>query len=158
MIARLIGGRDQQEEDVHRLAVQRREIDAAAREGDGPDQAIDRRMSRVRHGHALTDAGRAEFLAAEDRAGHAVQVAFGEATRLAQTPDDLPNRILFAGRLQVDEDCLTNHEIRKLHPALHRRTAGPATRAGTRGFRVARSRPSDRGDPGHSTRRSLIRG
>src|SRR3954454_14374848 len=76
--------------------------------------------------------------AAKDRSRHAVKVAICEPARLAQTSNNFPDRFLFAGRLQVDDDCLTNHKIRKLHPALHRRAAGPATGAGTRGFWAVR--------------------
>ena len=111
MVAGLVLGRDQQEEDIDRLAVQGREIDAAARQGDRADQAMERRMPRVGNRHALTDARRAELLAAEDGPDHALHVVVGQPAGAVQAADHLANRLFLAGGLQVDDDRLTNHEI-----------------------------------------------
>ncbi len=81
VVAGLVRRRDQQEEDVDRLAVERREVDALARERDGADEPVDGRVPGVRDGDALADAGRAELLAAEDGADDALEVLVGRAGR-----------------------------------------------------------------------------
>jgi len=120
MVAGLVRRRDQQEEDIHRLSIKGGEIDPLARERDSSDQTIHGGVPGMGNGHALSDPSRAEFFTTEDGAGYALQVTLSEATGLIQTPHDLSDRLFFAGRLQVDQDCLTYHEIRKfIRPSIN---------------------------------------
>src|SRR6185312_1507922 len=70
-----------------------------------------------------------QLLATEDGADHALHVGLGNLAGVAQALDDLADRLFLARGLKVDEDGLADHEIRKLHSALHRRAAGLMGRA-----------------------------
>ena len=95
MVAGLILGRDQQKEDIDGLAVQGSEIDAPPRQGDRSDQALKRRMPRVRDRNAHADARRAQLLAAEDRADDALDIVVGQTPATVQASDHLADRLLF---------------------------------------------------------------
>ena len=173
VVTGLILGRDQQEEDIDRLAVQGREIDPAARQGDRADQPLERRMPGMRHRHPLADPRRAQLLAAEDGPDHALHVVVGQPAGAVEAADHLADRLLLAGGLQVHEDRLSYHEIQELHPPLHRRADRPrlapcrpapspaqlrhhaaTAPTGTAGTRVAGDR-RDASAPGPSARPDL---
>src|SRR3954465_7102015 len=105
-------------------------------------------MTRVGDGHPLADPGRAQFLTAEDRPRHALEVSLAKAAGMVEAADDLADRLFLAGCLKIDDDRLAYHEIRKLHPALHRRAAGPAPSAGTPRRYTGTDRPPSRGADG----------
>src|SRR5258707_8383798 len=73
-------------------------------------------MPGVRDGDTLADPGRAEFLASEDGTDDALEVGLAELAGPVKATDNLADRPLFAGRREVDQDRVTHHEIRKLHP------------------------------------------
>jgi hypothetical protein len=53
----LIGGRHQQEEEMHRIAIEAVEVDPFLAHRHRTDQFVDARVLRVRHGDPPTDAG-----------------------------------------------------------------------------------------------------
>lgn len=112
MISGLVRRRDQEEKDVDFLAVEGGELNAVARECDGPYQTVDRGMTRVRHRDTLTDPRRTEFFSPEDGAPDAVQVALGDLTGVVQAAYDLPDRVFLTQCFEVDDDRLAYHEIR----------------------------------------------
>ena len=67
MIARAVGGRNQQEEQMHDLAVEAGEIDPQGADGHRADQAVDAGVLGMGDGDAAADAGAAQFLALQDR-------------------------------------------------------------------------------------------
>ena len=95
-------------EDIDRLAVKSREIDSPARQGHRADQSRERLMTRVWHSHAHADSGRSQFLPTQDCPDHTLHLAVGKLTGLVEAADHLPNRLLLAGRLQIDNDRIAN--------------------------------------------------
>ncbi len=106
VVAGLVRRRDQQEEDIDGVAVEGREVDPSTRQGDGPDEAMDRGVAGVGDGHALADPGGTQLLSTEDGTDDALEIGLGDLAGVAQALDDLADRLFLAGRVKGDEDGL----------------------------------------------------
>src|SRR5271157_1194740 len=112
MISRLVLWRNEQEKDSDRFAVKGREIDTSTREGDRPDQPCQRGVASMGNGNPHPDSGRAQLLASEDRSNHALDVTDGEMASLVQASNHLPDCFCLTCRLQINNNGISNHEIR----------------------------------------------
>lgn len=120
VIARLEGGRDEEEEDVDGFAIEGGEIDAALGDRDGADEAIGLGVAGVGDGDALADTGGPEFLAIHDGAGDGFGIGGEEEPRGEEGVDNFSDGVFLGGGLEVRDDGLGDHEIEQFHSLLRR--------------------------------------
>src|SRR5262249_29370176 len=105
-------GRQQQEDQVDRLAGEGFELDGVLQSGEDADDSGQRRQAAVGNGNAAPDAGRAELLALQQR----VEDGSRLHTRQGGGPlGNLLQGLLFVLRLQGRVDRLRRNEISKVH-------------------------------------------
>ena len=105
-------GRQQQEDQIDRLIVDRFEIDRLFKPGKQPVQALKFGQLAVRNGDALAHAGCAEPFALEQ---HVEDLALVETRNCGGPVRELLQRLLFAGRAQGNVHVLGGQEVRDFH-------------------------------------------
>jgi len=70
-----VNRRDQQTEQMNRLAINRVKLDAARKLRQCPDNPLDTGVDNMRNGHTPANTGGAEALALQDRRHDALEVA-----------------------------------------------------------------------------------
>src|SRR5438552_17478630 len=98
MVLAGILGREQQEDEVDRLLVDRIEVDRPLEPREDAVDAVEAADPRMRQRHLLADAGRAEPLALEEGA---VDDLLVDADRSAGPPGKLAQRLRLAGDAQL---------------------------------------------------------
>ena len=123
-------GREQEEDEVDRLVVERLEIDRLREPREQAEDAVEARELAVRDGDAAADAGRAELLALQKRIEDLALRQAGELGRLLR---DRLDRLLLA--LALSEPITASGLMRSLRSIIHspnhvpsRRASGPARR------------------------------
>jgi hypothetical protein len=89
---------EQKEDDVHRLSIAGVERHSRAREGDGPERAIDRRMPPVEAADPLADPGRGQFLALHEGTHQLLGVGLGQVAGILDRAHNLADRCFFGRR------------------------------------------------------------
>ena len=104
--------REEDEEEVGGLAVDRGEVDAALRPAEGREQVRHPGQLAVGDGHALPHAGGAQLLPLEQDLGQPSRV---EAVRAPERSAQFAQDARLVGGLQVGEDQVLAQELGDLH-------------------------------------------
>src|SRR5262249_10647609 len=131
-------GREQQKDQIDRLAVERLELDRPIEPGEQPEQPFELRQLAMRDGDAVADAGGAELLALlqdlED-------LALALAGELGGACRELLDRLLLAVDLKRGNDRLRRNEIGERHMTRGPECGKPAAQAKASGRRTIRRGP-----------------
>ena len=104
--------REQQEDEVNRLVVERFEIDRARQPCEEPKESAEFRKLAMWNGHATTDAGRAELFALKQDFQN---FFFALSRQLSCARGQFLDRLLLAVNLQPCNDGVRRDEISKRH-------------------------------------------
>ena len=104
--------RQQQENQIDRLAVERLEIDRLVQPREQAEQPTELRQLAVRNGDAIADAGRAELLALQQ---HFEDRALVLAGQFGRARGQLLDRLLLAVDLERRNDRVRRDEIGERH-------------------------------------------
>ena len=104
--------RQQHEDQIHRLAVERLEIDRPIEPCEQPEQLVEPDELAVRNGDPVADSGRAQLLALQQGLENAALALPGQLRGLR---GKLLDRLLLAVDLQRRKDCVRRDEIVERH-------------------------------------------
>ena len=115
MFAGTVGRGDKKEEKIDFFAIKAAEIDAFGANGYCADKTLDANVLRMRNGDSVTDAGRAEFFAAHNRADDIVHLMLGDTAGVRQRLNHFANNALFSRRLKFRDNRIDENKIGKFH-------------------------------------------
>ena len=111
MIHARAGRRQQQENEIHRHPVDRRELDRLGQLGEQRHDMIETVDLAMRNGDAAAEAGRSQPLAFAQPLGHLARV---EAEPLRRQIGRVLEQSLFRGRRQIMEDGLGRQDVAEI--------------------------------------------
>ena len=132
MLPGLIGGGDEEEEEMDRIAIKAVEVDPLLTDRHRSHEPVDAGVLRVRHRHPAPDTGGPQVLALQNRLDDAFEVGSRDPAGLDQCRRHLPDHTLLRRRVDVGADRTRRDEIGKLHAVVSRgdSRSGPARPGG----------------------------
>ena len=115
MKLRLVLGRDEEDDRVDRLLVERVEVDARQADADGGHRRPHRGRLGVRDRDAVVEAGRALVLAGDDRLRERVALVGGDPPGGHERVEEFADRVVALGGGEPCDDGLVDDDVSELH-------------------------------------------